>query len=153
MPFGVKALDLPDLRLSGLSASIDEGWSRTEYGPAVAGRAATSTAGRLLMGRMGATDMLPALTEMEDSGRVLVTPGRVDVADWLEELDAVRTGEMCAMAEPGRAGRLFFACSVAFFWAIIVSRRLGLLDMVLFESPIPGRGAASAFLEIGRAHV
>lgn len=55
--------------------------------------------------------------------------------------------EMCAMADPGLAGRLFFTDRAAFFCAIMVSRKLGLLDMVLLLSPRPGRAGGSAFLE------
>lgn len=54
------------------------------------------------------------------------------------------------MADPGRAGR-FFAASEAFFCAIMVSRRLGLLALiVLLDIPRPTRGAGSVFFgELG----
>jgi hypothetical protein len=129
----------------GLDCSV-EGWSwpRTEYGPAVAGRAATS--GLLLAGRTGAPVIPPARV---DSGRVR-TVVVVDVAtEACDELDAVRVGEKWDIAEPGRTG-MFLVAMAAFFWANIVSRRLGLGPMVLLDSPNPGRTVASAFLgELG----
>lgn len=95
--------------------------------------------------------MPPALTEMVGSPRVLVPAGLADAAGWLDEPDVVRTGEMCAMAEPGRAGR--FLAASALFWASMASRRLGLLEvMVLLDRPRPGRtgGASADFLgELG----
>jgi hypothetical protein len=66
-----------------------------------------------------------------------------------DELEVVRTGEICAIAEPGRAGRLFFVVNAAFFCAIRVSRRLGLLDIVLLDIPRPGRGGSAFLGEFG----
>lgn len=90
--------------------------------------------------------MPPALTDRVDSGRVLVAAGFVDAVEWVDVFDVVRTGdEIWAMAEPGLAGR--FLAARAFFWAIMASRRLGLLDaMVLLDNPRPGRAGASVFL-------
>lgn len=143
MTLGVGAFDLRD---SGLLSSIDAGWSRTEYGPAVAGRA---TSARLLDGRMGATDMPPALTAI-DSGRALVGGLAAGAAvDCVDVFEAVRTGEIWAMADPGRAGRFLLAAE-ALFWASIASRRLGLLAVVLRDKLLAGRAAVSVFLgELG----
>jgi len=50
-----------------------------------------------------------------------------------------RTGERLAIADPGRGGRFRDAAIVAFFCAIIVSRKLGLLlPIVLLDRPRPG---------------
>jgi hypothetical protein len=93
---------------------MDDGWSRTEYGPAVAGRVIVS--GRLLVGLMGATDMPLAFTDnVPASGRTLVPDGLDVVADGCDGSDTFRTGDMFAMAEPGLGGSLFFTDKVAFF--------------------------------------
>jgi hypothetical protein len=70
--------------------------------------------------------------------------------DALDEPDTDRTGEMVAMADPGRAGR--FRVARAFFCASIASLKDGfeLAPIVLFERPIPGRATGSIFLgELG----
>ncbi len=133
---GVIALDLI---LSGLDRSPDgPSWLRTEYGPAVAGRAAIS--GRLLAGRMGATDM-PPCDFIADSGRTRVPGCDEEAAD---VVGAVRIGDSVAIADPGLAGR--FLVAKAFFCAITVSRNEGLeLPMVLLERPKPGRATGSDF--------
>lgn len=130
---------------SGLSTSIDDGWSRIEYGPAVAGRA---TSGRLLDGLIGATDMPPAFIEMDGSARDrtagFVATLVVDVAD---ELDTFLVGEKCAMADPGRAGTFLAEAAIALFWPSMASRRLGLLAVaVLLDRP---RAASTFFGELG----
>lgn len=84
-----------DLILSGLPASR----SRTEYGPAVAGRAAIS--GLLRAGRIGAPDIPPV------SGRARVPEGLLAALEVLEVV--VFMGERLAIAEPGLAGRFFAA--------------------------------------------
>jgi hypothetical protein len=91
---------------------------------------------------------MPPTERVLGSGRARVPEGlAAGAAD--EEFDAVRTGEICAMAEPGLAGR-FLVVRFALFCAIKVSRRLGLLDdMVLLERPRPGRGASLFFGELG----
>lgn len=91
-----------------------------------------------------------ALTEMVPaSGRVLLPEG---FALGFCSSETLRMGEILAIAEPGRAGS-FLASNVAFFWAIICSRILGLLlVMVLLERPKPGRveaGASPFFGELG----
>lgn len=105
----------------------------------MAGLAAIS--GLFLVGLMGAPDKPPPPDARVDSGRV-----RTDVvvaADMLEVVDTVLTGEKCAIAEPGRAGR--FLDAKALFCANIVSRRLGLPElMVLLENPRPGRGGPAS---------
>jgi hypothetical protein len=104
--------------------------------------------GRLFAGRIGRTDMPPDTAV--DSGRVREVPAAaVDVVavEALDVPDTLLAGEMCAMAEPGRAGRFFVA--MARFCASMASLRLGLDEvMVLLDSPKPGRatGAASTFL-------
>jgi hypothetical protein len=73
-----------------------------------------------------------------------------DECDALDEPDTDRTGEIVAMADPGRAGR--FRVARAFFCASIASLKDGfeLVPIVLFERPIPGRAAGSVFLgELG----
>jgi hypothetical protein len=85
-----------------------------------------------------------------DSGRGPLT-GASEAVEVLEEDETVRTGEKLDIAEPGRAGRFLLAIA-AFFWASIVSLREGFGGpLVLFEKPIPDRGATgSAFLgELG----
>jgi hypothetical protein len=72
--------------------------SRTEYGPAVAGRAAIS--GRFLLGRIGAPDIPPV------SGRDRAPE---DLLDALDVVVVIFSGDSWAMAEPGRAGRFFAA--------------------------------------------
>lgn len=67
----------------------------------------------------------------------------VVVADEAE--DAVLTGEKCAMADPGLAGRFFEA--KARFCANMASLRDGLeAVMVLLERPMPGRAPPAAGL-------
>lgn len=97
-----------DLMLSGLSTSTPAR-SRCEYGPAVAGRAVNvATSGLRRVGRMGATDIPPALTDRVDSGRPLEPVDFVDVVECDERFEVVLVGEeICAMAEPGLAGSLF----------------------------------------------
>lgn len=87
--FGVTA-GLDRTFAGGLPFSED-GWSwlLTEYGPAVAGRAAIS--GRLLVGLMGATDNPPGAAARVDSGRCLVVP--VEEPDVVDEFDTVLAGE------------------------------------------------------------
>jgi hypothetical protein len=102
---------------------------------------------------MGATDIPLALTEMVGSALVRVAVGRVDELEGWDEVDedvdVVLTGEKWDMADPGRAGR-FFVAIVAFFWAIMVSLRLGLLGpMVLFDSPRPGRADSTFWVGLG----
>jgi hypothetical protein len=93
--------------------------------------------------------MPPALTEIVPSGRPRIAGFAAGAAfPELDAPDAVLTGEMCAMAEPGRAGR-FLVDSVAFFWANMASRRLGLLDIVLLDIPRPGLGASGFLGELG----
>lgn len=137
------------MRSGGLSCSAAaRSWPRTEYGPAVAGRAASS--GRL-RGRIGATCNPLEAGACVASGRVR-TAGvdDADAPETVDEFDTVRCGEKCAMADPGRGGR-FLPAMAAFFCASIVSRRLGLGGpMVLFDKPRPGRVVPSAFLgELG----
>lgn len=73
--------------------------------------------GLLLTGRIGATDIPPALTETVPSALPLTAglEGALSEALVVDVLEAVRTGDMCAMAEPGRAGRVCFAANVALF--------------------------------------
>lgn len=53
------------------------------------------------------------------------------------------------MADPGRTGRFFAAAKDAFFWASIVSRRLGLLEVIVLLDK-PARAGGSVFLgELG----
>ena len=134
-------------RAPGLSST--DGASRIEYGPAVAGRAAIS--GLLRAGRIGATDIPLDLTEMVPaSGRTLLPVGFAAPLGFSSAgSDTLRTGETLAMAEPGLAGS-FLASSVAFFCAIICSRKLDLLRlMVLLDRPRPGRAASSFLGELG----
>ncbi len=88
---------------------------------------------------------------MVDSGRAL-TGAASEEAEAVEDVETVLTGENVDMAEPGLAGRFLVAAMAAFFWANIVSLKEGFGGpLVLFEKPIPGRGAiASAFFgELG----
>ena len=74
----------------------------------------------------------------DDSGRVLACTVAVEAPEACDEPETVREGEMCAMAEPGRAGRCLEF--MARFCAIIASLKLGLDEvMVLLERPRPGR--------------
>lgn len=93
--------------------------------------------------------MPPALTAI-DSGRALVGGLAAGAAvDCVDVFEAVRTGEIWAMADPGRAGRFLLAAE-ALFWASIASRRLGLLAVVLRDKLLAGRAAVSVFLgELG----
>jgi hypothetical protein len=103
---------------------------------------------------MGATDKPPALPAVARSGRfrtggpvvVVVVVVAVDEADRVDELETVRAGEKCAIADPGRAGR-FFAANAAFLWATTASRRLGFPGpSVLLDIPRPGRAAVTSGL-------
>jgi hypothetical protein len=142
MVFGVTVLDL---RSVGLARS-EEGpsWFLPEYGPAVAGRGAIS--GRRLTGLIGATD-IPPCDKFDGSARGRVAGAvAVDELDIVDEPDTDRTGDIEAIADPGRAGRVLLAR--AFFCANMASLSDGfeLAPIVLFDSPKPGRGAGSAFL-------
>jgi hypothetical protein len=127
---------------------------RTEYGPAVAGRAVSSGRGaeRNFVGRIGATERPPCATVV-DSDRLALTgtpSDGCDPLDTFDELEAVLMGENDDIAEPGRAGR-FLVATIAFFCANIASLNEGLGGpVVLFENPNPGRALASGFLgELG----
>lgn len=101
--------------------------------------------------RIGATERPPEPPPIVDSGRVRTGgAGAVVAVETAEEPDTFRDGEKDDMAEPGLGGRVL-AASVAFFCAIIASRREGFeLPKVLFDSPRPGLAGASAFFgELG----
>ena len=129
-----------------LSGGLDCSWFRAEYGPAVAGLGASSgLSGRFRTGLTGAPES-PRDVGASGLVRVAATVAvvAVEAADTVEEFETVRAGEKCAIAEPGRAGRLFLVAR-ALFCAIIASRRLGLeAPIVLLDSPRPGRGAPPA---------
>jgi hypothetical protein len=95
-------LDVVDLDLvsGGLASTL---WFLPEYGPAVAGRGAIS--GRFRPGLMGAAE-IPPWTLLELSALVRVVCGPVDE---VVELDAFLTGDMAAIADPGRAGSVLAA--------------------------------------------
>lgn len=80
-----------DRMVAGGLACSEEAWSwpRTEYGPAVAGRAAIS--GRLLVGRIGATESPPGAAARVDSGRCRVVPR--EEPDVVDEFETVLVGE------------------------------------------------------------
>lgn len=107
----------------------------------MAGLAASS--GRRLVGRMGAWDMPPEFTASVDSGRRGLAG--LEGSGGLESpLEPFLTGEKADMADPGREGS-FLAASVAFFCAITVSLREGLLGpTVLLDSPDAGRVVGAA---------
>jgi hypothetical protein len=91
--------------------------------------------------------MPPALTAI-DSGRALVGGLAAGAVECEDAFDAVRDGEICAIAEPGRAGK-FLLAALALFCASIASRRLGLLPVVVFDR-VPAGRAVSVFLgELG----
>ena len=147
--FGVIVLCLvsPGLVRSVEGPSCD----RTEYGPAVAGLAATS--GLRLAGRIGAVE-IPPWDDAAVSGRVRVADFvALEVVVLFDAEECARTGSTAAIAEPGLEGG--FLVARAFFWAIIVSLSEGFeLVIVLFDRPKPGRAgaAASGFLgELGFA--
>lgn len=134
----------------GLLTSVDgPPCDLDEYGPAVAGLAASS--GRRFVGRMGATDIPPDFTASVDSGRWRSLIGLEGSEAPEAPLEPFLTGEKADMADPGRAGR-FLVARFALFCAITVSLREGFPGpIVLFESPIPGRvvGAAAFLGEFG----
>ena len=95
--------------------------------------------------------MPPALTAI-DSGLALVGGLAAGAVECEDAFDAVRTGEICAIAEPGRGGKFLLATllaallpALALFCASIASRRLDLLPVVLFDKLLAGR-AVSVFL-------
>jgi len=146
---GFDATLLVDFTVStGLLASADgPPWDRTEYGPAVAGLAASSA--RLLVGRVGAADMPPEFTASVDSGRRRCWAGLELAGVGAAELAPVRTGEKLDMAEPGRAGTFLVAPS-AFRPAITVSLSEDLEDpIVLFDRPRPGRAVVVVVAFLG----
>lgn len=112
----------------------------TEYGPAVAGLAASS--GLLdLLGRMGATERPPRDAVGSRCGRVGAVSEDVGLPD---AAGADLVGENVDIAEPGRVGMLLLAIC-AFFCAIIVSLKEGRGGpVVLLENPRPGRELTAA---------